>query len=111
MQNYIQTLALSSAVVCVLFDKMAAVAFMTQIIANHHKKSKTIFILAIYKRISVLSLTLLPSAKHGAHVVWFSGERRHGGVLEKYGEATSSRFACTSTLQKCEKGTLDARQR
>jgi hypothetical protein len=49
MQNYIQTLALSSAVVCVLFDKMAAVAFMSQIIANHHKKSKTIFILAIYK--------------------------------------------------------------
>ena len=49
MQNYIQTLALSSAVVCVLFDKMAAVAFMTQIIANHHKKSKIIFILATYK--------------------------------------------------------------
>ena len=65
MQYYIQVLELSSAVVCVLFDKMAAVAFMTQIIANHHKKSKIIFILAIYKRISVLSLTLLPSAKHG----------------------------------------------
>ena len=29
--------------------------------------------------------------------------------LEEYGEATSSRFACTSTLQKCEKkGRCDA---
>ena len=26
--------------------------------------------------------------------------------LEEYGEATSSRFACTSTLQKCEERTL-----
>ena len=33
----------------------------------------------------------------------------HASVQEEYGEATSSRFACTSTLQKCEKkGRCDA---
>ena len=29
----------------------------------------------------------------------------HARVQEEYGEATSSRFACGSMLQKCEKGT------
>ena len=29
----------------------------------------------------------------------------HACVQEEYGEATSSRFACVSTLQKCEEGT------
>ena len=29
----------------------------------------------------------------------------HARGLEEYGEATSSRFACASTLQKCDGGT------
>ncbi len=33
------------------------------------------------------------------------GASFHARVLEEYGEATSSRFACASTLQNCEKWT------
>ena len=45
-------------------------------------------------RMSDLSLMLQAFGETRTHIVWFSRERRHGGVLEKYGEATFSRFAC-----------------
>ena len=66
---------------------MAAVAFMTQIIANHHKKSKTIFILAIYKYtnkcIVADALAFGETRSTRSVVFWRNGDTESTGGMKK----------------------------